>query len=177
MCITLTSVKQASELIFVFKQQGWPAGTQQILIPSTWQQMPGMSIHNPSQAVVPESPMGAPVPDPQQAPGWRWVQSDRTRLQAKMVQDVLQRGLITPLLVPPPSLRGRHGNQFDGINQQDCGASRHTTAQNHSSGAPQTRSQQGKRLKVRQGDGRARYQSSCSGSELALGLHLWTKMV
>uniref|UniRef100_A0A8C9YXM8 non-specific serine/threonine protein kinase n=1 Tax=Sander lucioperca TaxID=283035 RepID=A0A8C9YXM8_SANLU len=31
----------------VLAQQGWPAGTQQILIPSTWQQMPGMAIHNP----------------------------------------------------------------------------------------------------------------------------------
>lgn len=52
-------------------QQGWPAGTQQILIPSTWQQMPGMAIHNPGQAVVPDSPMGAPVSDSQQASGWR----------------------------------------------------------------------------------------------------------
>uniref|UniRef100_A0A3P8UI00 non-specific serine/threonine protein kinase n=1 Tax=Amphiprion percula TaxID=161767 RepID=A0A3P8UI00_AMPPE len=51
--------------------QGWPAGTQQILIPSTWQQMPGMSIHNPGQAVVPDSPMGAPIADSQQASGWR----------------------------------------------------------------------------------------------------------
>ncbi|XP_029994070.1 homeodomain-interacting protein kinase 1 isoform X2 [Sphaeramia orbicularis] len=51
--------------------QGWPAGTQQILIPSTWQQMPGMAIHNPGQAVVPDSPMGAPISDSQQAPGWR----------------------------------------------------------------------------------------------------------
>uniref|UniRef100_A0A8C9Z168 non-specific serine/threonine protein kinase n=1 Tax=Sander lucioperca TaxID=283035 RepID=A0A8C9Z168_SANLU len=51
--------------------QGWPAGTQQILIPSTWQQMPGMAIHNPGQAVVPDSPMGAPVSDSQQASGWR----------------------------------------------------------------------------------------------------------
>lgn len=81
--INLISVKQAFELRFVFKQQGWPAGTQQILIPSTWQQMSGMSIHNPSQAVVPESPMGAPVPNPQQAPEWRWVQSDSTRLHVK----------------------------------------------------------------------------------------------
>uniref|UniRef100_A0A3B4Y3R5 non-specific serine/threonine protein kinase n=1 Tax=Seriola lalandi dorsalis TaxID=1841481 RepID=A0A3B4Y3R5_SERLL len=51
--------------------QGWPAGTQQILIPSTWQQMPGMAIHNPGQTVVPDSPMGAPVSDSQQASGWR----------------------------------------------------------------------------------------------------------
>ncbi|MEQ2182377.1 hypothetical protein GOODEAATRI_021721 [Goodea atripinnis] len=33
--------------------------------------MPGMSIHNPGQAVVPDSPVGAPVSDSQQAPGWR----------------------------------------------------------------------------------------------------------
>ncbi|KAM3618795.1 uncharacterized protein V6R79_025061 [Siganus canaliculatus] len=51
--------------------QGWPAGTQQILIPSTWQQMPGMAIHNPGQAVVPDSPMGGPVSDSQQASAWR----------------------------------------------------------------------------------------------------------
>uniref|UniRef100_A0A673YS57 non-specific serine/threonine protein kinase n=1 Tax=Salmo trutta TaxID=8032 RepID=A0A673YS57_SALTR len=44
-------------------QQGWPAGTQQILIPSTWQQMPGMALHNPSQnqTLVPDSPMIAPL--------------------------------------------------------------------------------------------------------------------
>uniref|UniRef100_A0A6Q2XTN4 non-specific serine/threonine protein kinase n=1 Tax=Esox lucius TaxID=8010 RepID=A0A6Q2XTN4_ESOLU len=30
--------------------QGWPAGTQQIIIPSTWQQMPGMAIHNPTNS-------------------------------------------------------------------------------------------------------------------------------
>ncbi|XP_034447146.1 homeodomain-interacting protein kinase 1 isoform X3 [Hippoglossus hippoglossus] len=51
--------------------QGWPAGTQQILIPSTWQQMPGMAIHNPGQTVVPDSQMEAPVSDSQQASGWR----------------------------------------------------------------------------------------------------------
>ncbi|XP_026076869.1 homeodomain-interacting protein kinase 1-like isoform X4 [Carassius auratus] len=38
-------------------QQAWPAGTQQILIPSAWQQVPGMTIHNPShQPTVTESP-------------------------------------------------------------------------------------------------------------------------
>ncbi|XP_033942577.1 homeodomain-interacting protein kinase 1-like isoform X3 [Pseudochaenichthys georgianus] len=50
-------------------QQGWPAGTQQILIPSTWQQMPGMALHNPGQNVVPAPPMGAS--DSQQGSGWR----------------------------------------------------------------------------------------------------------
>uniref|UniRef100_A0A8C2AR72 non-specific serine/threonine protein kinase n=1 Tax=Cyprinus carpio TaxID=7962 RepID=A0A8C2AR72_CYPCA len=38
--------------------QAWPAGTQQILIPSAWQQVPGMTIHNSShQPVVNESPL------------------------------------------------------------------------------------------------------------------------
>ncbi|CAL9703207.1 unnamed protein product [Knipowitschia caucasica] len=52
-------------------QQGWPTGTQQILIPSTWQQMPGMTLHNTGQAVVPDSPMGAPLSDTQHSAGWR----------------------------------------------------------------------------------------------------------
>ncbi|KAK5924203.1 hypothetical protein CgunFtcFv8_001099 [Champsocephalus gunnari] len=48
--------------------QGWPAGTQQILIPSTWQQMPGMALHNPGQNVVPAPPMGA---SDSHGSGWR----------------------------------------------------------------------------------------------------------
>ncbi|KAJ8400288.1 hypothetical protein AAFF_G00399820 [Aldrovandia affinis] len=53
--------------------QTWPAATQQILIPSTWQQMPGVAIHNPAQPVIPESPMGALLSDSsaQQIPNWR----------------------------------------------------------------------------------------------------------
>ncbi|XP_030213271.1 homeodomain-interacting protein kinase 1 isoform X1 [Gadus morhua] len=38
-------------------QQGWPAGTQQIVIPSSWQQM---ALHAPGQALVSDPPMGAP---------------------------------------------------------------------------------------------------------------------
>ncbi|XP_056590619.1 homeodomain-interacting protein kinase 1 isoform X2 [Triplophysa dalaica] len=38
----------------------WPTGTQQILIPSAWQQVPGMTIHNSNhQSVVTESPLEA----------------------------------------------------------------------------------------------------------------------
>uniref|UniRef100_A0A8C5FHP1 Protein kinase domain-containing protein n=1 Tax=Gadus morhua TaxID=8049 RepID=A0A8C5FHP1_GADMO len=39
--------------------QAWPTGTQQILIPSSWQQVPGVAIHGtaPPSAVV-ESPLG-----------------------------------------------------------------------------------------------------------------------
>ncbi|XP_074499380.1 homeodomain-interacting protein kinase 1 isoform X6 [Sebastes fasciatus] len=108
--------------------QGWPAGTQQILIPSTWQQMPGMAIHNPGQAVVPDSPMGAPIPDSQQASSWR----------------------------------GRHGNQYDGVSQQDSGVGRHAASQSHNSGAAHSRSQQGKRSKARHAESRARPVSSAT---------------
>ncbi|XP_048872186.1 homeodomain-interacting protein kinase 1 isoform X8 [Brienomyrus brachyistius] len=54
-------------------QQAWPAGTQQILIPSTWQQMPGVALHNPSQSVITDSPLGALLSDSstQQVPNWR----------------------------------------------------------------------------------------------------------
>ncbi|XP_050952704.1 homeodomain-interacting protein kinase 1 [Labeo rohita] len=53
--------------------QGWPAGTQQILIPSSWQQMSGMTMHNPSQPVLSDSPMGSLLSDntAQQNSSWR----------------------------------------------------------------------------------------------------------
>ncbi|KAL1250311.1 hypothetical protein QQF64_021316 [Cirrhinus molitorella] len=53
--------------------QGWPAGTQQILIPSSWQQMSGMTMHNPSQTVLSDSPMGSLLTDntSQQNSSWR----------------------------------------------------------------------------------------------------------
>ncbi|XP_014860133.1 PREDICTED: homeodomain-interacting protein kinase 1-like isoform X1 [Poecilia mexicana] len=128
--VPLVAQNQSSQSLHLqpsmLTQQGWPAGTQQILIPSTWQQMPGMSIHNPGQAVVPDSPVGAPVADGQQAAGWR----------------------------------GRHGNQYDGVSQQDSGVSRHAGVQNHSSGAAHARPQQGKRSKGRHADSRARLHSA-----------------
>ncbi|XP_042606102.1 homeodomain-interacting protein kinase 1-like isoform X5 [Cyprinus carpio] len=53
--------------------QGWPAGTQQILIPSSWQQMSGMTMHNPGQSVLSDSPMGSLLSDSttQQNSSWR----------------------------------------------------------------------------------------------------------
>uniref|UniRef100_A0A674MJT3 non-specific serine/threonine protein kinase n=1 Tax=Takifugu rubripes TaxID=31033 RepID=A0A674MJT3_TAKRU len=39
--------------------QAWPTGTQQILIPSSWQQVPGVAIHSSAhQSNVAESPLG-----------------------------------------------------------------------------------------------------------------------
>ncbi|KAM6982420.1 homeodomain-interacting protein kinase 1 isoform 2-T2 [Tautogolabrus adspersus] len=128
--VPLVPQNQSSQSLHIqpgmLTQQGWPAGTQQILIPSTWQQMPGMAIHNPGQAVVPESPMGAPNSDSQQASGWR----------------------------------GRHGNQYDAVSQQDSGVGRHAASQNQNSGAAPTRTQQGKRSKARHAESRARPVSS-----------------
>ncbi|XP_035500287.1 homeodomain-interacting protein kinase 1 isoform X1 [Scophthalmus maximus] len=73
--VPLVPQNQSSQSLHIqpgmLAQQGWPAGTQQILIPSTWQQMPGVAIHNPGQSVVADSSMGAPVSDGQQASGWR----------------------------------------------------------------------------------------------------------
>ncbi|XP_016139438.1 homeodomain-interacting protein kinase 2-like [Sinocyclocheilus grahami] len=53
--------------------QGWPAGTQQILIPSSWQQMSGMTMNNPSQPVLSNSPIGSLLSDntTQQNSSWR----------------------------------------------------------------------------------------------------------
>ncbi|XP_060793574.1 homeodomain-interacting protein kinase 1 isoform X3 [Neoarius graeffei] len=53
--------------------QGWPAGTQQILIPSAWQQMPGMAIHGTGQPVLADSPMGSLLADGtnQSSANWR----------------------------------------------------------------------------------------------------------
>ncbi|ERE91072.1 homeodomain-interacting protein kinase 1-like protein [Cricetulus griseus] len=48
--------------------QAWPGGTQQILLPSTWQQLPGVALHNSVQptTVIPEA-MGSS----QQLADWR----------------------------------------------------------------------------------------------------------
>ncbi|KAI7794440.1 putative homeodomain-interacting protein kinase 1 [Triplophysa rosa] len=51
-------------------QQGWPAGTQQILIPSSWQQMSGMAMHNPSHPVLSNSPLVSDN-NTQQNTSWR----------------------------------------------------------------------------------------------------------
>ncbi|XP_031650345.1 uncharacterized protein LOC109884283 isoform X3 [Oncorhynchus kisutch] len=57
-------------------QQAWPAGTQQILIPSSWQQVPGVAIHGSThQSVVTESPVETLLPDTgQQTHSWRGSQ-------------------------------------------------------------------------------------------------------
>lgn len=56
--------------LFAVLQQAWPGGTQQILLPSTWQQLPGVALHNSVQptAVIPET-----IGSNQQLADWRQV--------------------------------------------------------------------------------------------------------
>ncbi|MEQ2214090.1 hypothetical protein XENOCAPTIV_019725, partial [Xenoophorus captivus] len=66
--------------------QAWPTGTQQILIPSSWQQVPGVAIHGSAhQSNVTESPLetihsGAGV---QTGQSWRNVTQARTQQERK----------------------------------------------------------------------------------------------
>ncbi len=57
-----------------FSQQAWPTGTQQILIPSSWQQVPGVAIHSSAhQSNVAESPLETLDAPTQQGHSWRWA--------------------------------------------------------------------------------------------------------
>lgn len=51
--------------------------------------------------------------------------------------------------------RGRYGNQFEGLKQQDSGC--HGASQSHNTGVTHLKTQQGKRSKGRHGDKRVRY--------------------
>lgn len=58
----------------LFSQQAWPTGTQQILIPSSWQQVPGVAIHSSAhQSAVAESPLETHDGSSQQGHIWRSV--------------------------------------------------------------------------------------------------------
>ncbi|XP_029991190.1 homeodomain-interacting protein kinase 1 isoform X4 [Sphaeramia orbicularis] len=70
-------------------QQAWPTGTQQILIPSSWQQVPGMAIHSSAhQSNVAESPLDSLHSDTatQQGHGWRSAAQARTQQERKKVK-------------------------------------------------------------------------------------------
>ncbi|XP_054640676.1 homeodomain-interacting protein kinase 1 isoform X2 [Dunckerocampus dactyliophorus] len=70
-------------------QQAWPTGTQQILIPSSWQQVPGVAIHSSAhQANVAESPRESHHSDAatQQAPNWRSTAQPKTQPERKKVK-------------------------------------------------------------------------------------------
>ncbi|XP_061731344.1 homeodomain-interacting protein kinase 1 isoform X3 [Nerophis ophidion] len=69
--------------------QAWPTGTQQILIPSSWQQVPGVAIHSAAhQATVAESPRQSHHLDAaaQQAHNWRNTAQAKTQPERKKVK-------------------------------------------------------------------------------------------
>lgn len=69
--------------------QAWPTGTQQILIPSSWQQVPGVAIHSSAhQSNVTESPMETLHSDAstQQGHSWRGSTQARTQQERKKVK-------------------------------------------------------------------------------------------
>ncbi|XP_029947593.1 homeodomain-interacting protein kinase 1 isoform X2 [Salarias fasciatus] len=67
----------------------WPTGTQQILIPSSWQQVPGVAIHSSAhQASAAESSHETPQSDAalQQGHSWRSITQARTQQERKKVK-------------------------------------------------------------------------------------------
>uniref|UniRef100_A0A8C8SWJ0 non-specific serine/threonine protein kinase n=1 Tax=Pelusios castaneus TaxID=367368 RepID=A0A8C8SWJ0_9SAUR len=70
----------------VLTQQTWPGGTQQILLPSTWQQLPGVALHNSVQptAVIPET-----IGNTQQLADWRNAHSHGNQYSTIMQQPSL----------------------------------------------------------------------------------------
>ncbi|KAM6947046.1 homeodomain-interacting protein kinase 1 isoform 1-T3 [Lycodopsis pacificus] len=69
--------------------QAWPTGTQQILIPSSWQQVPGVAIHSSAhQSNVPECPLETlhSNASTQQGHSWRSTTQARTQPERKKVK-------------------------------------------------------------------------------------------
>ncbi|XP_056128758.1 homeodomain-interacting protein kinase 1-like [Lampris incognitus] len=67
--------------------QAWPTGTQQILIPSSWQQVPGVAIHGSAhQSAVAESPLETFHSDDQQGHNWRSSTQGRSVQERKKVK-------------------------------------------------------------------------------------------
>ncbi|OWK04942.1 HIPK1 [Cervus elaphus hippelaphus] len=115
----------------VLTQQAWPGGTQQILLPSTWQQLPGVALHNSVQptAVIPEA-MGSG----QQLADWRQVpcvplweiykgRSLREWALEDLVRQEANKGKERFISVNAHS----HGNQYSTIMQQPSLLTNHVT--------------------------------------------------
>ncbi|XP_034441455.1 homeodomain-interacting protein kinase 1 isoform X1 [Hippoglossus hippoglossus] len=69
--------------------QAWPTGTQQILIPSSWQQVPGVAIHSSAhQMNIAESPLKTLHSDAaiQQGQSWRGTTQARSQQERKKVK-------------------------------------------------------------------------------------------
>uniref|UniRef100_A0A8C0IE65 non-specific serine/threonine protein kinase n=1 Tax=Bubo bubo TaxID=30461 RepID=A0A8C0IE65_BUBBB len=89
----------------VLTQQAWPGGTQQILLPSTWQQLPGVALHNSVQpaAVIPETLGGS-----QQLADWRNAHSHGNQYSTLMQQPSLLTNHVTLAAAQPLNVGVAH---------------------------------------------------------------------
>ncbi|KFO98378.1 Homeodomain-interacting protein kinase 1 [Calypte anna] len=89
----------------VLTQQAWPGGTQQILLPSTWQQLPGVALHNSVQtaAVIPEAIGGS-----QQLADWRNAHSHSSQYSTLMQQPSLLTNHVTLAAAQPLNVGVAH---------------------------------------------------------------------
>ncbi|XP_053101400.1 homeodomain-interacting protein kinase 1 isoform X3 [Hemicordylus capensis] len=89
----------------VLTQQAWPGGTQQILLPSTWQQLPGVALHNSVQptAVIPET-----IGSNQQLADWRNAHSHGNQYSAIMQQPSLLTNHVTLATTQPLNVGVAH---------------------------------------------------------------------
>ncbi|XP_077459245.1 homeodomain-interacting protein kinase 1-like isoform X2 [Stigmatopora argus] len=73
--------------------QAWPTGTQQILIPSSWQQVPGMAIHSSAhQANIAESPRDTHHSEATAQQGHNWRNTAQTKTQQERKKVKARRG-------------------------------------------------------------------------------------
>lgn len=71
----------------------WPTGTQQILIPSSWQQVPGVAIHSSShQSNVTESPLETLHSDAATQQGHSWRSTTQAKIQQERKKVKARRG-------------------------------------------------------------------------------------
>ncbi|XP_069617875.1 homeodomain-interacting protein kinase 1 isoform X2 [Ranitomeya imitator] len=88
----------------VLTQQAWPGAAQQILLPSTWQQLPGVALHNPVQpTVIPET-----IGSNQQLADWRTAHSHGNQYSALMQQPSLLANHVTLAAAPPLNVGVAH---------------------------------------------------------------------
>ncbi|KAH0618948.1 hypothetical protein JD844_018522 [Phrynosoma platyrhinos] len=85
--------------------QAWPGGTQQILLPSTWQQIPGVALHNSVQptAVIPET-----IGSNQQLTDWRNAHSHGNQFSTIMQQPSLLTNHVTLATTQPLNVGVAH---------------------------------------------------------------------
>ncbi|XP_074420146.1 homeodomain-interacting protein kinase 1 isoform X4 [Larus michahellis] len=83
----------------------WPGGTQQILLPSTWQQLPGVALHNSVQpaAVIPET-----IGSSQQLADWRNAHSHGNQYSTLMQQPSLLTNHVTLATAQPLNVGVAH---------------------------------------------------------------------